>query len=285
MKNVYLNSVLLSRFYLQTIQKTKNTTKIIITKISKSKKKNTEIKKGESYLLILLKTTIKTIKNCLRKHRRREDEWEEPRKNKPWRGVRFYTAFLLTDFSMELKIIFSWAVALNSVGIFLNFAIKFWKSLQIFRSPSAHPSVNRCQSTCALDLPLSSVIPSVNVPTDLAVWQSHTLEFALFVGDFIGKRIDVCGMGCNLFATPDKIPTGKMLSVWPSMIAAKYCNFFATLGKIPTGHISSIYPSVIVEKYCNVFATLGKIPSVDLPVTVPRHCTEIPIWIPRSFNR
>jgi hypothetical protein len=31
--------VLLSRFYLQTIQKTKNTTKIIITKISKSKKK------------------------------------------------------------------------------------------------------------------------------------------------------------------------------------------------------------------------------------------------------
>jgi hypothetical protein len=39
MKNVYLNSVLLSRFYLQTIQKTKNTTKIIITKISKSKKK------------------------------------------------------------------------------------------------------------------------------------------------------------------------------------------------------------------------------------------------------
>jgi Ni,Fe-hydrogenase I cytochrome b subunit len=74
MKNVYLNSVLLSRFYLQTIQKTKNTTKIIITKISKSKKKNTEIKKGESYLLILLKTTIKTIKNCLRKHRRREDE-------------------------------------------------------------------------------------------------------------------------------------------------------------------------------------------------------------------
>jgi len=37
MKNVYLNSVLLSRFYLQTIHKTKNTTKIIITKINESK--------------------------------------------------------------------------------------------------------------------------------------------------------------------------------------------------------------------------------------------------------
>ena len=47
----YLNSVLISRFYLQTIHKTKNTTKIIIIKIKKSKK-NTKIKKGESYLLI-----------------------------------------------------------------------------------------------------------------------------------------------------------------------------------------------------------------------------------------
>jgi hypothetical protein len=53
MKNVYLNSVLISRFYLQTIHKTKNKTKIIITKIKKkSKKKNTKIKKGKSYLLI-----------------------------------------------------------------------------------------------------------------------------------------------------------------------------------------------------------------------------------------
>jgi hypothetical protein len=38
MKNVYLNSVLISRFYLQTIHKTKNTTKIIIIKIKKVKK-------------------------------------------------------------------------------------------------------------------------------------------------------------------------------------------------------------------------------------------------------
>jgi len=39
MKNVYLNSVLISRFYLQTIHKTKNKTKIIITKIKKKSKK------------------------------------------------------------------------------------------------------------------------------------------------------------------------------------------------------------------------------------------------------
>jgi hypothetical protein len=52
MKNVYLNSVLISRFYLQTIHKTKNKTKIIITKIKKKVKKNTKIKKGKSYLLI-----------------------------------------------------------------------------------------------------------------------------------------------------------------------------------------------------------------------------------------
>jgi len=49
MKNIYLNSVLISRFYLQTIHKIKNTTKIIIIKI---KSKNIKIKKGESYLLI-----------------------------------------------------------------------------------------------------------------------------------------------------------------------------------------------------------------------------------------
>jgi len=103
------------------------------------------------------------------------------------------------------------------------------------------------------------------------------LEFALSVGDFIGKRVNDCGMGCNLFATLGKIPTGQMPSVWPSMIVAKYCNCFATLVKIPTGHIPSINPSVIVAKCCNVFATLGKIPLVDPPMTVPRHCTEIPI--------
>jgi len=38
MKNVYLNSVLISRFYLRTIQKTQNTKKIIITKKKKVKK-------------------------------------------------------------------------------------------------------------------------------------------------------------------------------------------------------------------------------------------------------
>jgi len=39
MKNVYLNSVLILRFYLRTIHKTKNTKKIIITKIKKKSKK------------------------------------------------------------------------------------------------------------------------------------------------------------------------------------------------------------------------------------------------------
>jgi hypothetical protein len=39
MKNVYLNRVLISRLYLQTIHKTKNTTKIIIIKIKKKYKK------------------------------------------------------------------------------------------------------------------------------------------------------------------------------------------------------------------------------------------------------
>jgi hypothetical protein len=60
MKNVYLNSVLISRFYLRTIQKTQNTKKIIITK--KKSKKNTKIKKGEYIPFNMLKTTIKTIK-------------------------------------------------------------------------------------------------------------------------------------------------------------------------------------------------------------------------------
>jgi len=74
MKNVYLNSVLISRFYLRTIHKTKNTKKIIITKI----KKNTKIKKGEYVPFNMLKTTIKTIKirtnSCKNKHKRRGEE-------------------------------------------------------------------------------------------------------------------------------------------------------------------------------------------------------------------
>jgi len=61
MKNIYLSSVLISRFYLRIIHKTKNTKKIIITKIKKSKK-NTKIKKGEYIPFNMLKTTIKTIK-------------------------------------------------------------------------------------------------------------------------------------------------------------------------------------------------------------------------------
>jgi hypothetical protein len=61
MKNVYLNSVLISRFYLQTIHKTKNTTKIIIIK-KKKVKTNTKIKKREYIPFNMLKTTIKTIK-------------------------------------------------------------------------------------------------------------------------------------------------------------------------------------------------------------------------------
>jgi hypothetical protein len=59
MKNVYLNSVLISRFYLQTIHKTKNTTKIIIIKIKKVKKYKD--KERRIIHFNMLKTTIKTI--------------------------------------------------------------------------------------------------------------------------------------------------------------------------------------------------------------------------------
>jgi hypothetical protein len=62
MKNVYLNSVLISRFYLQTIHKTKNTTKIIITKIKKVKKYKD--KERRIIPFNMLKTTIKIIKIC-----------------------------------------------------------------------------------------------------------------------------------------------------------------------------------------------------------------------------
>jgi ASC-1-like (ASCH) protein len=80
MKNAYFNNVLISRFYLQTLHKTKNTTKIIIIKINK-RKKNTKIKKGEYIPFNMFKTTIKTIKirtnsckNTTQTDRRIEDE-------------------------------------------------------------------------------------------------------------------------------------------------------------------------------------------------------------------
>jgi len=60
MKNVYLNSVLISRFYLQTIHKTKNTTKIIIIKTKKVQKY-----KDNRMRIIpfnMLKTIMKSIK-------------------------------------------------------------------------------------------------------------------------------------------------------------------------------------------------------------------------------
>jgi ASC-1-like (ASCH) protein len=103
MKNIYLNSVLISRFYLQIIHKTKNTKKIIITKIKKSKK-NTKIKKGEYIPFNMLKTTIKTIKihtnSCKNKtqtERRREDEMRNEEKMNHGGGVAgFYTTILPT---------------------------------------------------------------------------------------------------------------------------------------------------------------------------------------------
>jgi hypothetical protein len=74
MKNVYLNSVLISRFYLQTIHKT---TKIIITKIKKKVKKYKD-KERRIIPFNMLKTTIKIIKiltnSCKTKHKRRGEE-------------------------------------------------------------------------------------------------------------------------------------------------------------------------------------------------------------------
>jgi hypothetical protein len=40
-------------------------------------------------------------------------------------GGRFYTVILPTEFPTDHRIIFFWVVALNSVGIVLNFALKF----------------------------------------------------------------------------------------------------------------------------------------------------------------
>ena len=139
----------------------KNTTKIIIIK-KKSKKKYKD-KEKRIIPFNMLKTTIKTIKiqwETQRIYRRRREEMRGAEKK--WTaegGGRFYTAILPT----EHRIIFFWVVALNSVGIFLNFELKFWKSLQIFWSLSANPSVKRCQSMGALDLPRQLVIPSVTV--------------------------------------------------------------------------------------------------------------------------
>jgi hypothetical protein len=53
--------MLISRFYLQTIHKTKNTTQIIIIKI-KIKQTNKKIKKEEYIPFNMLKTTNTTIK-------------------------------------------------------------------------------------------------------------------------------------------------------------------------------------------------------------------------------
>jgi len=78
------------------------------------------------------------------KRRRRREEIRGARKK--WtakRGCRFYIIGLPT----EHRIIFFWAVALNFIGILLKFALKFWKSLQIFLRPLANPSVTVCQST------------------------------------------------------------------------------------------------------------------------------------------
>jgi hypothetical protein len=58
-----------------------------------------------------------------------EKKLEEPRKNELWRGGRFYTVFLPMELPKEKKLIFFWAVELNSVGnfrrYFLKFALKF----------------------------------------------------------------------------------------------------------------------------------------------------------------
>jgi len=88
MKNVYNNSVLISRFYLRIIHKIENTTKIIITTITMIK-----IKKGEYISFNMLKTTIKTIKirtnSCKNKtqtERRREDEMRNGEKNERRKG-------------------------------------------------------------------------------------------------------------------------------------------------------------------------------------------------------
>jgi hypothetical protein len=129
MKNVYINSVLISRFYLQTIHKTKNTTKIIIIKIKKKVKKYKD-KERKIIPFNMLKTTIKTIKiqwqtQMICRRRREgggEKKWEEPRKTEPRRGGRFYNAVLLTELPTKHRIIFfrrwHWILSVISVGIF-----------------------------------------------------------------------------------------------------------------------------------------------------------------------
>ena len=96
MKNVYINSVLISRFYLRIIHKIENTTKIIITTITMIK-----IKKGEYIPFDMLTTTIKTIKNrtnsCKNKtktERRRQDEMRNGEKmNRGGGGLGFILQF------------------------------------------------------------------------------------------------------------------------------------------------------------------------------------------------
>jgi hypothetical protein len=74
MKNVYLNSVLISRFYLQTIHITKNTTKIIIIKIKKVKK----IKRKENHTFQYVENYNQNNKNT---KRNANDLQEEKRRN------------------------------------------------------------------------------------------------------------------------------------------------------------------------------------------------------------
>ena len=66
--------MLILRFYLQTIHKTKNTKKIIIIK---KNKKNTKIKKKEYIPFNMFKTTTKTIKSLPKtKYKwRGEEKW------------------------------------------------------------------------------------------------------------------------------------------------------------------------------------------------------------------
>jgi hypothetical protein len=94
------------------------------------------------------------------KRRRRREEIRGAVKKWTTEGGRFYTTGLPTELLTENRIIFFFAVALNPVGIFvgivLKFALKFWKSLQIFQRPSAKWLVTMCQSTCTLDLPCPS---------------------------------------------------------------------------------------------------------------------------------
>jgi len=132
-------------------------------------------------------------------------------KNWTAEGVRFYTAVLPTELPTELKIIFFRAVALNSVGnfcrYFLNFALKFWKSLQIFRSPLAHPYVKWCQSTRTLDLPRPSGNASVIMAGAVIFLQLSAKYRRVIFHQWLWQNAVI------VFATLCKIPMGQNPSV------------------------------------------------------------------------